>query len=593
MRLTLSLALLLVTLSPAHAAPVPIGTKVGNLAFTDIRYVQRSLADLGPAKATVLVFTTTSCTLVPPYLAVLDKMDRDYRAKGVRFLAVNVGTGDTIVEMAAQMVDLKVGIPVVKDFDGEAVTALGVKRTPEVVLLDSERKLCYRGRVDDQYRPGVTGKAPTRHDLKEATDELLAGKAVSVTETTVDGCLITPPERRPATRAVTYAEQVAPLLVKHCAECHRPGAEAPFAVGTYEKDKANAKMIAEVVREGRMPPWFAAPGHGTFANKRGLSATERELIAQWVAGGMQPGNLAKAPAPPAPKAGKWTLAEPDLVLTTLTYDLPATGEVKYQYDILKYVFLEDTWVQGFEILPENRRLVHHANLAHASPFGSLTEKNFITGYVPGGEAMNLPDGVAYRIPAGSVLGLQIHFVTSGKAEKTKLSVGLRFARGKVQKELHHVLLVDKRFAIPPGEPAHAVTAARTLDRDAIGIGLFTHMHLRGKAMTFTATPPGGKTETLLSVPNYRFDWQIAYHWEADKLRLPKGTRLEATALYDNSAFNPFNPDPKATVRDGPQTRHEMFNGFIFYLDANEKLGLELDGAKGTVKGKKDEPRGKE
>jgi hypothetical protein len=109
------------------------------------------------------------------------------------------------------------------------------------------------------------------------------------------------------------------------------------------------------------------------------------------------------------------------------------------------------------------------------------------------------------------------------------------------------------------------------------------MHVRGRDMTFRAHYPGGKSETLLLIPNYNFDWQTAYRWAPGKKRLPKGTRLEAVAHYDNSAFNPFNPNPRATIRFGQQTFHEMMNGFVFYMDAGEKLGLEIDGKTGRVK----------
>jgi hypothetical protein len=571
--------------SAAAESAVPIGTRVGNPTFTDIRYTQRSLDDFGKPKATVLVFTAVDCPQVPKYLAVLDRMDREYRDKGVQFVAVNVGPEDTIVEMAAQALELGVGIPFVKDFDGKVIDAVGVSYTPEVVLLDGERRLCYRGRVDDQYRPGVTRKEPTRHDLKEALEEVLAGRKVSVAETPVEGCTITRPVLTRPEKPVTYAEQVAPILMKHCAACHRPGAGAPFSLVTYEQARGRGKMIAEVVREGRMPPWFAAPGHGKFANDRSLTARERELVQQWVAGGRLPGDLAKAPEPPPEQKIQWAMGEPDVVLKTKVFDLPATGDIPYQYAILKHQFKEDTWVQGVEILPDNRKLVHHANLLHAGLAQGVQESNFITGVVPGNAPMVLKDGVAFRIPKGSYLLLQIHFVASGKPEKCGLSVGLRFARETVKKELHHVLLVDKSFRIPPGEPAHSVKASHTLPRDAVAIGYFTHMHLRGKAMIFRAHRPDGKTETLLTIPNYRFDWQIAYETERNKVRFPKGTRLEAEAIFDNSAFNPFNPDPKATVRDGPQTRHEMLNGFVFYLDEAEQLNLEVDAKTGYAKPK--------
>jgi len=196
--------------------------------------------------------------------------------------------------------------------------------------------------------------------------------------------------------------------------------------------------------------------------------------------------------------------------------------------------------------------------------------------------MTVDGGVAYKIPKGSMLILQIHYVTTGKAEKVTLRVGLKYAQGKIDKQLRHMLFVDKKFAIPPGAPAHPVKVVRTLDCDAIGIGLFSHMHVRGKAMSFSAITPEGKTESLLTIPNYNFEWQIPYRWESGRKLIPKGTKLECVALYDNSAFNPYNPDPTKTVKDGPQTYHEMMNGFFFYIDANEKLGLDIDGKTGRV-----------
>jgi hypothetical protein len=229
-----------------------------------------------------------------------------------------------------------------------------------------------------------------------------------------------------------------------------------------------------------------------------------------------------------------------------------------------------------QILPDNPRAVHHCNMAYGSVGGGINKANFITGHVPGNGPMVLDSGTAFRLPAGSVLALEIHYVTTGKPEKCRIAVGLRFARGTVHKQLHHVLLEDTRFAIPPGAPAHRVAASKVLDREALGVGLFAHMHLRGRDMSFRAHYPDGSTETLLVIPNYSFDWQMPYAYEPGKKRFPKGTRIECIAHYDNSAFNAFNPDPAATVRFGPQTRHEMFNGFFFYLDADEQLNLEVD-----------------
>src|SRR5262249_13943048 len=197
------------------------------------------------------------------------------------------------------------------------------------------------------------------------------------------------------------------------------------------------------------------------------------------------------------------------------------------------VLSEDTWVRAVQILPDNPRAVHHCNMMFFTLKEGFKQANFVTGYVPGGEPMRLPEGVAFRMPKGTSPALQIHYVTTGKPEKCRLHVGYHFARGSVQKRLKHLLLYDREFAIPPGAPAHRVEISRSLDCDADGLALFVHMHLRGRDMTFTAHYPDGKNETLLMVPNYSFDWQVPYRWESGKKRFPKGTRVEAVAHYDN------------------------------------------------------------
>lgn len=579
---------------PARRA-VQVGDTVSKLAFKDIRYLPRSLDDFKGKKAFVLVFTNTTCPLVQRYWPALNRLEREYRDRGVQFLSVNVGPDDSILAVAAQAVKHEVEFPCVKDSDGQCVRAVGATRTPEVAVLDAERRLRYRGRIDDQYRLGGVRPATTRHDLREAADELLAGKEVSVPETPVDGCLITvESSARAATGPVTYAEHVGPLVQKHCGECHRPGTAAPFSLTTFEQVSSRAEAIAEVVRDQRMPPWFADPEHGTFVNRRGLTAAERETIARWVQSGKSPGDekASRTPAAsaiPAP-APEWRIGTPDLVVSTFRHDLPAEGLIDYKYRVLPHLFLEDTWVQAIEIKGDNPRVLHHCNMAYLTLGEEFRMTNFLTGTVPGGEPMTLDGGVAVLIPKGSTLGLQIHYVTTGKPETCRISVGLKYARETVQKRLRFKLIVDHKFAIPPGAPAHKVAASRMLECDALGVGLFTHMHVRGRDMTFLAHHPDGRSETLLVIPNYNFDWQMPYRWQPGTQRFPKGTRLEAVAHYDNSAFNPYNPDPTATVRDGQQTHEEMMNGFVFYVDEAERLGLDIDPKTGRVKEKTEQGR---
>ncbi len=560
------------------SAKVEIGATVDKFEFQDIRYVTRTLKDLGDAKAYVLVFSSTTCPVAQRYIPKINELGRAYADKGVKFALVNASSDDTIQQMAYQALEYNIEVPVVKDLDGGVVMATGASRTPEAVII-AEGKLVYRGRIDDQYK--VSGGQPNlgSEDLKNAIDAVLAGKTIEHPETPVEGCEISFAETPKPAEPVTFAKDVAPIFQKNCMPCHHEGEATPFALTTYDQVTAKADMVARVIDEGRMPPWYAHPDFGSWANARTMTADEKRVIAQWLEGGKQTGDLAKMPPAPEFSTSKWLAGEPDLLLTeTETYDLPASGVIDYVYVTLPYMFPEDTWVQGIQIQPSNPKVVHHANVVYTiPPAGYKEDSNFLTGRVPGGLPAMLDNGVAFLIPKGAMLTIQVHYVTTGKAEKNQMAVGIRYAKETIQKQARHKVLSARGFTIPPGEAAKPVVSTKTIEDDATTIALFVHMHLRGKNTKFYAHYPDGKSETLLVIPNYSFDWQMPYVYPVDGgKKLPAGTKIECASQFDNSAFNPFNPDPNVTVEYGPQTFHEMMDGYIFYVIDNERLNLQVD-----------------
>lgn len=594
----LLLAAVLLTASMAigqEIAAIKIGQEVPPLEFKDIRYLRRTLSDLPESKVIVLAFQKVDCPISKRYMPVLKKFSADYQPRGAQFAGVNVGSEDSIQDVAEQSLDYEIEFPVLKDFDAKAARRLGIERVPEVAVLaaiaaekDAPKKwrLVYRGRIDDQHRFGGSQPAATNQELKDAIEAVLSDREIKITSAPAEGCLISFDEPQPPKTTVTYAEHIAPLFKKHCVDCHRPETAAPFELRTYQDAVAHADMIAEVVREQRMPPWYGAAKYKHFVNKRGMTADERTTVLHWVRSGKARGDDAQlAPSEaPANASGKWLIGKPDLILNeALPHQIPAEGVIPYRYSLYTHVFLQETWLEAIQVLPDNPAVVHHCNAGFVKLGENVSTRNFLTGYVPGGQPMTLPKGVAVRIPPGALVGIQIHFVPTGKPEKCNISIGFRYAHGAVKQQLRFELLDAHRFTIPAGAPLHPISASRTLQHDAIALGLFSHMHLRGRSMTFQAHRPDAEPETLLVIPNYSFGWQHGYQLEPGKFRYPKGTRLEVVARYDNSAFNPFNPNSKADVREGPQSFDEMINGFVFYVDANEDLKLTVDPKTGAAK----------
>lgn len=571
----------------AALAPVKFGEKVNDLEFKDIRFLTRNLSDIGKPKAFVLVFLNTECPVAQKYLPKLKELDTKYGPQEVQLVGIYNSQNDSVRDMASHALESGIKFPVVKDVNQLCTKRLGIERVPQVAIIDGEGKLVYRGRIDDQYRVGGTQPKISNDDLVKAIDEILAGKSVSVQETPVDGCKVTPWKPVEIDHAVTFHEHISAIMQKHCQECHHAGTPAPFPLVSYKDVQSQAEMIAEVVDDQRMPPWYASPKHGHFKNNADMPKEERDLVAAWVKAGMPEGDASKAPAPLSFPTSEWRIGEPDLKITmTQTHDVPAEGYVDYKYVFLPYVFSEDTYVEAIEIRPHNRAVVHHCNMAYASlRQGKGGRETFITGYVPGGQPMVFTNGTAYKIPKGSVLVLQIHYTTTGREEKGKISVGFRYAKSGVVNKLSHFHLHDVRpLAIPPNDPMAEFTNKFEFKEDATLLGMFSHMHVRGRDMSFDVKRPDGSEERILEIPNYSFDWQLGYESPLPPhgVKIPKGTTMTCTAHYDNSKFNAYNPDPTRTVPYGDQTFDEMFNGFVFYTYDNENLNLKVDPKTGHV-----------
>jgi mono/diheme cytochrome c family protein len=487
-------------------------------------------------------------------------------------LAINSNRQDTAERVAKHASEFALPFPVLKDDGTKVADQFGAQRTPEVFVLDGERTIRYQGRIDDQFGNLYKRSAPTRHDLVIALDEVLAGKPVSQPTTTVAGCLISRELRARAEGTVTYTKHVARILQNNCQECHRPGQIGPFALLTYDDANAWSETIREVVQEGRMPPWFADPNHSKFANDRRLAQDERETLLAWIEQGCPKGD--DKDLPPAKQfVDGWTIGKPDLVFTMneefeVPAEAPKTG-VPYKYFSVDTNFKEDRWVERAEARPGALSVVHHIVVFVAPPgqgFNPEKGGRVLVGTAPGDMPLILQPGQAKKVPAGSRFVFQMHYTPDGTARKDRSSVGIIFAKDLPQHQILTMPVLNPGLHIPPGDDNYEVESSFSFKDDAHIIGFMPHMHLRGKDFLYEVVYPDSKSETLLSVPRYNFNWQSAYRLAAPKA-VPKGTKLHCVAHFDNSTKNPNNPDPTTTVRWGDQTWEEMMIGWTdFYFD---------------------------
>ena len=395
---------------------------------------------------------------------------------------------------------------------------------------------------------------------------LTAGVGAALVLTTMLGGLGT---AAAAQDEVTFTRDVAPILYKSCVSCHRPGELAPMSLRSYAEVRPWARGIKDKVESGEMPPWFAEARHGHFKNDSRLMQGEIDTIARWVDAGAPRGDPGDLPELPTFFEG-WELGEPDLIVTLPEVTVPATG-IDYYPDLSHTLDIpEKRWIRAIEIRPSNRKVTHHS-VIFTSAGAALggTESGFfdvLAVWSVGTNPHEFPKGMGRWVYPNQRWTINAHYHPSGTVETDRTEIGLYFGEGEMQKEVMAALAGSTTFEIPAGATNHELRASYIIDQDVSVISFFPHMHTRGKDMDLIANYPNGETQSLINIPKYDFDWQLFYYPQ-EPVALPAGTRLDIVAHYDNSAANPINPDPDATVRFGTQTNDEMmFNVFEFIAD---------------------------
>ncbi len=345
-----------------------------------------------------------------------------------------------------------------------------------------------------------------------------------------------------------------------------------MALTDYASARPWAKAIKQAVVSRTMPPWFADPHVGKFSNDARLRDEEIATIVAWVEAGAPEGDPKDAPKPVAWVNG-WKIGAPELVIEMpRDIDVPVSGTLGYQYVSVPSGFNEDTWVRFAEVRAGDREHTHHIVVSVKEPEAPPAEQGeFLAGYGPGAVPETLGEGRAKLIKAGSELVFQLHYTTDGKPGRDRSRIGLILAHEKPRERVMELAAANVRFTVPAGDPDYRVDAGVTLHEDATLVSLLPHMHLRGKSFEFRVAYPDGRKETLLVVPHYSYDWQLSYYLDRP-LRLPKGTTIECSAHFDNSANNPRNPDPAKNVRFGAQSWDEMMIGY-FEVAVDPGLGM--------------------
>jgi len=487
------------------------------------------------------------------------------------FMMLSPGGVDKQLPLHSQDISL----PNLNDDIGLVSNLLGVTRVGEVLLLDPKRSsVLYRGQLGES--------------LNLAIKEISSDLPLSNNKTPLINLpLLQPSASEKNQKIISYQNDVAPTLIKHCVVCHRENGVAPFAMDSWGVVLGWSPMIKEVLMTKRMPPGQIDPSIGHFKNGRALSAEEVAQLINWIdAGGVNDSD--EDPLENFVRSeNEWALGKPDLIVDLPEQSIPATGLIDYTDIVLSIPLIEDRWVRGTQFVPGDQRVLHHAE-AFVVPLKLSGEsavnpkvviaEHFLSAfnnsnnpdaalfapYVPGAKPESLPSNTGGILKANSQLAVQLHYAAIGREVKDQTRLGLWFYPKDNKPENRMVVgcaCLDQTQwkKIPAYEENFVAKAELLIDKNVYLYSVFPQMHYRGSAIRFDAHLPNGEVEPLLSIPKYNFNWQIDYQFEQPKF-VAAGTKIVATATYNNSSKNEFNPDASQDVPWGRESYNEILAG---------------------------------
>ncbi|MCH8173559.1 MAG: redoxin domain-containing protein [Proteobacteria bacterium] len=535
--------------------------RIGDFGLLDSDGDFHQLSRYRNKEALVLMSFDPSCTSIDSSLSSLQALQTQWRDQGIAFALINSSAESDLAVIRSAKADIDLQLPLLLDSGQLVSETLQLTKAGEVAILDPERlTLIYRGPV------------------ASAAATLAAEIAGSVERTRViaaSGCDLTYPVREShASATPDYASEVAPIIAEQCVSCHRAGGIGPFAMDSHLMLQGWSPMIREVLLTRRMPPTQVDPNIGHFSNARYMSDADMQTLVHWIDAGAPRGTAVIDPLTEIqlPSWKTWTLGEPDYIVTAPKMEIPATGVMDYITVNVELPFTEDKWVKAVQFIPGDESVLHHLLTYVTAPAEEFdggeanvrsVARRFLEGYAPGKvDAMTFPEDTGVYIPQGHKLSMQFHFTTNGRATTDETLLGL-YLYDEPPKYENFTRSVSSQFRIPAFDQDYESAASYVFDEDVVVTGLRAHMHFRGKDMKFSIENEDGSMTDLLSVPNYSYAWQPTYTLEEPML-VKAGTRVHVTGAFDNSEYNPANPDPSKELTFGLQSWDEMFIGYWTY-----------------------------
>jgi peroxiredoxin len=558
-----------------------INVSVAGEAITDFSLIDHEgrffqLSRHADQNAVVLVTLSENKRDLSRFAKDLGSLAEQFSENGIKFFFMDSSGAHDKALLSDLASDTKIPFPILIDDTQLIAEALGVTRGLETVILSPKSKeLVFRGALNDRFSLGSKARKASVHYAGSALSRILEGSEPLSDSVESKGELISFNDKALRVAALSYENDIAPILEQRCISCHVEGGIAPFAMSNHQMIKGWSPMIREVLMTKRMPPGQIDKEYSNeFHSVNQISVEETQKLVHWIEDGARYSGARDPLAELNITRKKWAYGEPDMIVKIPPQQIPATGVQDYRNLVVPLDLEEDVWVKAVEFVAGDTTVLHHIIAWASAPqgrgggaFGLLNQGIGLGAYAPGNSINTYPEGSGFPLKVGSGLRLQMHYTTSGKEATDASEIGIYLWDEEPEKRVLGGSAADLDISIAPFEANHEMVASKKFRKDAYLTMVGPHMHYRGTDANFKLVYPDGDTEEILNVPNYQFNWQKTYDFKEPKF-IPAGTEMVFRATFDNSEMNPSNPDPSDEISWGEQSWQEMFFGFFRYIDAD-------------------------
>lgn len=559
-----------------HSGSV-LNTIVRDLSFFPLNNERFQLSELKNIKAVVIIMRDRSCSIFERYGPQLSQLEKKYAKQGIKFIYNYTGQKQKEHNSKNDLIKHDFQSPYVIDSKHMTINALSANTSGDVFILTPDRRIIYRGPVDNKYHEIKSAFREKENYVSDVLEAIVLGKRVIPRELPVIKC----PISRPLVKKKLFYSDVAPIIYKKCTVCHYPQGSGPIDYISYEDVVGRRTMFKYVIKNDLMPPWQLDPNTGPWNNDISLTLKEKTMLLKWIDAGCP--RKPNAEDFLSSKESEIPRMTPDYVITLPETIRVPEGISEYKRFLIRTDFKQDKWIRNIKFILKPK-VIHHTFLYILDPSSNLQDKElfsirpnhkYVLSKISDGAIHFLSNDVGIKIPRKAVILWEIHYEPQGQKVNDKFThIRVFFHKKQPKYQSIQFSLGTEDINIPPYQSNYKTMVSYSVKEDLYITSIGPHMHLRGKASSLIVLEPDGASKRIFGMGYFLWYFERRFTFKSPLL-IKKGSVLQCINWFDNSKQNKWNPAPYKHVTYGSFREDEMSICFLTIAYPSEEYPPHL------------------